>query len=60
IPKPFSRVVVDFGEPVSIPAETPEEDFNRICADIEDELNRLTDKVDRICGYTQHLPGSGS
>lgn len=51
IPKPFSRVVIDFGEPVSIPAEATEEEFNRTCEDIEEELNRLTDKVDRISGY---------
>lgn len=52
IPKPFSRVVIDFGEPVKIPEDASEVEFSRICADIEAQLNRLTDKVDRICGYT--------
>ncbi|MGM0788335.1 MAG: lysophospholipid acyltransferase family protein [Thermodesulfobacteriota bacterium] len=51
IPKPFSRVVIDFGEPVRIPEDASEQEFDSICADLEDELNRLTDKVDRICGY---------
>lgn len=52
IPKPFSRVVIDFGEPVRIPKDASEEEFGRICEEIEDELNRLTDKADRICGYS--------
>ncbi len=51
IPKPFSRVVIDFGDPVRIPGDVSEEEFDRICTELEDELNRLTDKVDRICGY---------
>ncbi|MCF8025435.1 MAG: lysophospholipid acyltransferase family protein [Desulfobacteraceae bacterium] len=51
IPKPFSKAVVDFGEPVHIPKDASEEEFSRICDDIEKELNRLTDKVDRVCGY---------
>ena len=52
IPKPFSRVVIDFGRPVKIPKEAGEEEFAGICGDLEAELNRLTDSVDRICGYT--------
>jgi len=51
IPKPFSKVVIDFGEPVNIPQDASEEEFDRICADIAAELDRLTDKVDEICGY---------
>ncbi|MBS3756672.1 MAG: lysophospholipid acyltransferase family protein [Desulfobacterales bacterium] len=51
IPKPFSKVVMDFGEPVHIPQDASEEEFDRICADIAAELDRLTDKVDAICGY---------
>lgn len=52
IPKPFSKVVIDFGEPVKIPEDATDEQFARICRDLEAELNRLTDKVDRKCGYT--------
>lgn len=51
IPKPFSKVVIDFEEPVFIPGEVSEEEFEATRSDLEDRLNRLTDKVDRICGY---------
>jgi hypothetical protein len=52
IPKPFSKVVIDFGQPVKIPRTATDEEFASICADLEDEHNRLTDKVDSICGYS--------
>lgn len=52
IPKPFSKVVIDFGQPVKIPRKATDEEFASICTDLEDELNRLTDKVDSICGYS--------
>jgi lysophospholipid acyltransferase (LPLAT)-like uncharacterized protein len=52
LPKPFSQVVVDFGEPVLIPKEVTDEEFEEIRLDLEIKLNQLTDKVDRICGYT--------
>jgi len=52
LPKPFSRVVVDFDEPVFIPKDVTDEEFERIRQDLEIKLDQLTDKVDRICGYT--------
>jgi lysophospholipid acyltransferase (LPLAT)-like uncharacterized protein len=52
LPKPFSRVIVDFDEPVFIPKDVTDEEFERIRFDLEKKLNQLTDKVDRICGYT--------
>jgi hypothetical protein len=52
LPKPFSKVVVDFGEPVCIPKDVTDEEFENIRQDLEVKLNQLTDKADRICGYT--------
>ncbi len=52
LPKPFSKVVVDFGEPVFIPKDVTDEGFENIRQDLEIKLNQLTDKADRICGYT--------
>ncbi len=53
IPQPFSRMTVAFGEPVAIPPDLPDHAFEALCGKLEDELNRLTDQVDRICGYRQ-------
>jgi lysophospholipid acyltransferase (LPLAT)-like uncharacterized protein len=51
LPKPFSKIVVDFGEPVIIPKDTTDEEFERIRCDLEVKLDQLTNKVDAICGY---------
>jgi lysophospholipid acyltransferase (LPLAT)-like uncharacterized protein len=51
IPKPFSRMAIVFGEPVSIPSNLPEDELETLCLKLEADLNRLTDKVDRMCGY---------
>lgn len=52
LPKPFSRVMVDFDDPVFIPKDVTADDFERIRQDLERKLDRLTDKVDLLCGYT--------
>lgn len=52
LPKPFSQVVVDFDEPVLIPKDVTDEEFEAIRQDLEIKLNQLTDKADRLCGYT--------
>ncbi|MDD9302605.1 MAG: lysophospholipid acyltransferase family protein [Desulfobacter sp.] len=52
LPKPFSRMVIGFGEPVAIPQKIGGDQLNLLCQDLEDRLNLLTDRVDRLCGYT--------
>jgi hypothetical protein len=51
LPKPFSRVIVDFAEPVFIPKDVTDAEFEKIRQNLETTLNQLTDRVDRICGY---------
>ena len=51
LPKPFSKMVVDFDEPVFIPKDVTDEEFENIRCDLEAKLDQLTDKVDNICGY---------
>ena len=51
LPRPFSRVTIIFGQPVSIPAELTDEKLEALRLQLEDELNQLTDQVDRMCGY---------
>jgi len=53
IPKPFSRVTIAFGEPVTIARDLPETALERLCNQLEGDLNRLTDTVDRLCGYEE-------
>jgi hypothetical protein len=51
IPKPFSRMTIAFGEPVTIPSDLSEHALELLRRKLEDDLNHLTDKVDRMCGY---------
>lgn len=51
LPKPFSKMVVDFDDPVFIPKDVTDEEFETIRCELEAKLDQLTDKVDRICGY---------
>ncbi len=52
IPKPFSKIVMDFGEPFIIPRDISKEDMEEMRRRTGVILNKLTDNVDRICGYT--------
>ena len=45
-------MVVGFGKPCKIPAGLESEELEKRCRELEGELNELTDRVDRICGYT--------
>ena len=38
LPKPFSRVMVDFDEPVFIPKDLSDADFEKIRLDLENRL----------------------
>jgi len=50
VPKPFSRVLIDFGQPFRVPADISETSLEALRRKTENELNRLTDRVDRLCG----------
>lgn len=52
LPKPFSKMVVGFGEPCKIQAGLEAEKLEVRCLELEAELNELTDQIDRTCGYT--------
>jgi len=56
IPLPFSKMVIDFGEPFRIAADADDAEMEtmRLCA--EKSLNDMTDNLDRICGYTLPMP----
>lgn len=47
VPKPFSKVFVRYADPVSVPRDADENELNRIGADVEATLIRLTLETDR-------------
>jgi lysophospholipid acyltransferase (LPLAT)-like uncharacterized protein len=51
LPKPFSRMVIEFGEPVAIPEDIPDDQIEPLCQQLEEELNQMTDRLDHLCGY---------
>ena len=51
LPKPFSKMVVDFDEACFYSKDVTDEEFESIRCDLEIKLDQLTDKVDQICGY---------
>jgi lysophospholipid acyltransferase (LPLAT)-like uncharacterized protein len=51
IPKPFSKIIMDFGEPFLIPAMISREDLENMRHRTGVLLNAMTDNVDRLCGY---------
>ncbi len=52
IPKPFSKMVLAFGDPVRIPKDIEDDAFENLREEMEIELDALTDEVDRMCGYS--------
>ena len=51
IPKPFSKMYLTFGTPIKIPMGISPEDLEKIRAEKEAELDRITDRADHIAGY---------
>src|SRR3990172_6717665 len=50
LPLPFARVRVVYGPPILVPKSTREEALEELRRRLEDELNRLTDGVERELG----------
>jgi lysophospholipid acyltransferase (LPLAT)-like uncharacterized protein len=53
VPKPFSRVVVVYGEPRHVARELGESELRRHMEALEREMNELTEQVDRDGGPDQ-------
>jgi len=51
IPMPFSRILVDFAQPIEVPSIISKDEREQLRLKVEVVLNELTDKVDSICGY---------
>jgi lysophospholipid acyltransferase (LPLAT)-like uncharacterized protein len=56
LPQPFSRVRIDFGQPFRVPPHICPQDLEALRLQTEGVLNRLTDRVDRLCGHRPATP----
>ncbi|UCG13812.1 MAG: lysophospholipid acyltransferase family protein [Deltaproteobacteria bacterium] len=51
LPLPFSKVCVDVGEPIHVPADAKGEELEHYRRLVEERLNTMMAEVDRRCGY---------
>jgi lysophospholipid acyltransferase (LPLAT)-like uncharacterized protein len=51
IPLPFSKMVIDFGEPFRVASDADDAQLEILRRRAEQALNDMTDNLDRICGY---------
>ncbi len=52
VPAPFAKVIVEYGEPLIVPAGTGAEERERFRIELETRLGELTSRLDRDIGYT--------
>lgn len=51
LPKPFSKVLVDFAPPIEIAFKMSDDEIEVKRQEVECALNDLMDRVDEMCGY---------
>ncbi len=51
LPLPFSEMFIDFCPPFNVPSNLSDSELEKWRERVEDILNQLTDRVDRIAGY---------
>jgi hypothetical protein len=55
VPKPFSRIVVRWGDPIDVPADLEGQDFEDLRAKVEKSLREEQDRDDRRWGWKNLL-----
>lgn len=55
VPKPFSRVIIRFGEPIEVPAELDGDAFEQKRVFAEQRMQALYDETDRIWLDTERI-----
>ena len=53
LPKPFSTIFVDLGDPIQVPSDLTASQVEAFTQKLTDDLNMLTDKLDRKTGYRE-------
>jgi len=56
LPKPFSRGVVIWGDPIEVPRRDDEGQYALAKSKIEDSLTKITQEADSLCGQKVVLP----
>jgi lysophospholipid acyltransferase (LPLAT)-like uncharacterized protein len=51
VPKPFSKIIMDFGQPILVPQCISRDELETLREQNGILLNEMTDRVDRLCGY---------
>jgi lysophospholipid acyltransferase (LPLAT)-like uncharacterized protein len=51
LPLPFSKMVIDVGEPIKVPPDADAAAMETLRSRVEATLNQMTDDLDRYCGY---------
>ena len=51
VPRPFSKVIMIFEQPIKIPPKVPPAEMEKLRREVDAVLNRITDRVDEITGY---------
>lgn len=54
IPLPFSRCLLNFGEPLEVPPDATDEQVEEIRLKLESEITRLEIEAERMLGYAVH------
>jgi lysophospholipid acyltransferase (LPLAT)-like uncharacterized protein len=57
IPLPFSRGVMIWGDPITVPRDADEAALAVLRSKLEDDLNRLSAEADSMTGHTAMTPG---
>ncbi len=50
VPAPFAKVVIGYGEPIRVPPELSDEEFDRHVRLVEERIRKLTGDADEMCG----------
>jgi len=58
LPMPFSQGTIVYGGPILVPRDSTPEDLERARRAIEDEITRVTQEADRLCGRAPVEPAA--
>jgi lysophospholipid acyltransferase (LPLAT)-like uncharacterized protein len=53
VPKPFAQCVMEFGEPMSLPPDSSEEEVEEFRVRFEQEIRRLEAEAERMAGHAE-------